>query len=75
MKLVVSLDTGAEVINLLDTVEILLKGATRPFFTKITGIFKSVHPPFNVCLNLDNRAFYDSLDTEKISYIKKVEEN
>lgn len=74
MKLIIFLDTGTETINVFDTVEILLKGEKKTFVTKIMGMFRSVHEPFNICLNLENRAFYDSLDTTNISWIKKVEE-
>ena len=73
MKLIISLDTGTENINVFDTVEILIKGKKEPFTTKIVGMFRSVHPPFNICLNLENRVFYYSLDTETIEWIKKVE--
>lgn len=67
-----ALDTGHEVIKIGDSIAVRLKGEDEPFICTLIGVFTSVHPPYEVRLQLSNRPYHMSIGADDITSISNA---
>lgn len=73
MSIKLALDVNGIIYRMGDKVELYLKDKNgEPISGTISGIFKSVHPPYEIRINLKELPIHESVGVNEVDYIYKV---
>lgn len=67
-----ALDCGGELIRVGDKVEYHKRGEEDARLADLVGVFRSVHTPHEIHLNLSDRPYHCSVGVDELQLIHKV---